>query len=423
MKKFILISILVLITVSVMACSAAAPSPTPQAQPTLAAVKASAKIVAEGKVVPAKNASLGFQIGGVVAQVPVTVGSQVKAGQVLAQLDSKNLDLSLAQADANLAVAQSRLNQAKRGPTADDLAAAQQAVKSAQAAYDKLLKPDPDDLAAAQQAVKSAQAAYDKLLKPDPNDLAAAKVDLDKAQAAIKTAQAAYDAVGGDSNPYAGMLPQRLALQNAYLDLQKAQTAYNRVTTPSDAQVQQALSALQTAKNQLTKLNPSDAQVQQAVSALQTAKDQLTKLNPVAEDIAAADANVKASQAARDLAADQLTKVKLVAPFDGTIASVDINPGEQANVGTPVIRLADLSNMQIETTDLTEINVVNVNVGDAATVTLDAIPGLELTGKITSIKGFGDNRQGDIVYTLVITLDKQDPRLRWNMTAKVSINK
>jgi len=373
MKKLILISLLILVAVSLMACSTAAPSPTPQVKPTLAAVKASGKIVAEGKVVPVTSASLGFQIGGMVDKVPVAVGSQVKAGQVLAQLDSKNLELSLAQADANLAVAQARLNQAKRGPTADDIATAQ-------------------------QAVKSAQAAYDKLLKPDPNDLAAAKADLDKAQAAIKTAQAAYDQVGGDGNPYAGMLPQRLALQNAYLDLQKAQTAYNRVTTPSDAQVQQALSALQTAKNQLA------------------------KLNPIAEDIAAAEASVKAAQVTRDIAADQLTKVKLVAPFDGTIASVDIKSGEQANVGTPVIRLADLANMQIETTDLTEINVVNVNVGDAATVTLDAIQGLEMTGKVASIKGFGDNRQGDIVYTLVIKLDKQDPRLRWNMTAKVSIN-
>lgn len=374
MNKFFLISILALVAVSVIACAAAAPSPTPQTVPTVAAVKASSKIIAEGKVVPAQNASLGFQMGGVVTQVAGAVGAPVKASQVLAQLDSKNLELLLAQADANLAVAQARLNQVKRGPTADDLAAAQ-------------------------QAIKAAQAAYDKLLKPDPNDLANAKIDLDRAQARVRSAQAAYDAVGGDGNPSAGMLPQRLALQNAYLDWQQAQAAYNRVATSSDAAVQQAL------------------------AALQIAKDQQSKLNPTAEDIAAAAANVQAAQAARNLAADQLNKTKLVAPFDGTLASIDINPGEPAIAGAPIMRLADLSNMQIETTDLTEINVVNVNVGDAATVTVDALPGLELAGKITSIKGYGDNRQGDIVYTLVITLAQQDPRLRWNMTAKVSLNK
>jgi HlyD family secretion protein len=374
MKKLFLVSILMLVAVSLIACSSAPGSPTPQAKPTLAVVKSTGKVVAEGKVIPAQNASLGFQIGGVVAQVPVTVGAPVKAGQVLAQIDSKQLELSLAQADANLASAQIKLNQLKKGPTAEDLAAAQ-------------------------QNLKSAQTSYDKLLKPDPSEVANLKADVDKAQAFVKQAQAAYDQVGGDSNPYAGMLPQRAQLQSAYIDLQKAQTSLNNKLTPSDAQVQQALAAISTAKNQVAKLTPNT------------------------DDIAAAESSGKAAQAARDLAADQLTKAKLVAPFDGTIVSVDIKPGEQANVGAPVVRLANVANMQIETTDLTELNVVNVKEGDPATITLDAIPELELTGKIATIKGFGDNKQGDIVYAVVIQLDKQDPRLRWNMTAKVSISK
>ncbi len=372
MKKVIVALVLMFVAISVIACSGA-PTPTAQPKPTLGAVKSSGKIVAEGKVIPSPNAALGFQTGGLVTAVPVEVGTQVKKDQVLVQLDSKQLELSLAQADANLASAQIKVNQLKKGPTAEDLAAAQ-------------------------QSLKSAQTAYDKLLKPDPNDVLILKADVDKANAAVKQAQAAYDAVGGDSNPYAGMMPQRAQLQSAYIDLQKAQTALNM------------------------KLTPSDAQVQQALSAVQTAKDQLAKLTPNADDIAAAEANVKAAQAARDLAAEQLSHTKLVAPFDGTVASVDIRVGEQAAPGTPVIRLANVANMQVETTDLTELNVVNVKEGDPATLTFDAIPELELSGKVSSIKGFGDNKQGDIVYTLVIKLDKQDPRLRWNMTAKVSLN-
>ena len=373
MKKLIVALVLMFIALSAIACSGA-PTATPQPKPTLAAVKSSGKIVAEGKVIPSPNAALGFQSSGLVTQVPVSVGSQVKKGDVLAQLDAKQLELSLAQADANLSSAQIKLNQLKKGATAEDLAAAQ-------------------------QSLKSAQTTYDKLIKPDPNDVAALKASVDKANAAVKQAQAAYDQVGGDSNPYAGMLPQRLQLQSAYIDLQTAQTALN------------------------SKLNPSDAQVQQALSAISTAKNQLAKLTPNTDDLAAAESNVKAAQAARDLAAEQLSRTKLVAPFDGTIASVDVRVGEQAAPGTPVIRLADVSNMQVETTDLTELNVVNVKEGDPATITFDAIPEMELTGKVASIKGFGDNKQGDIVYALVIKLDKQDPRLRWNMTAKVSINK
>jgi len=373
MKKLILLVVLGLLAFGTLAC-ASTPTPTPKPQPTVSAIKSSSRVVAEGKVVPARFATLAFQVAGVVAQVPVAVGAQVKAGQVIAQLDSKQLELQLAQAEANLASAQARFNQLKRGPM-------------------------PDELAAAQQNLKAAQTAYDKLLKPDPNELAALKADLEKTQAALKQAQTAYDAVGGDSNPNAGMLPQRLLLQNAWLDYQKAQAAYNN------------------------KVNPPDAQVQQALAAVQSAKSQLAKLTPTAEDLAAAEANVKGAQAARDLAAEQLARAKLVAPFDGTIASLDIKPGETVGAGTPVARLGDFTTMQVETTDLTEISVINVKEGDAAKVSFDAIPELELNGKVASIKGYGDNRQGDIVYTLVITLDQQDARLRWNMTAKVTISK
>ncbi len=371
-KVFFLVASLIVIAL-VTACGGATnPQAKPTVQPTIPAVKASSKIIAEGKVVPVRSANLSMATSGLVAQVPVKEGDRVAAGQALIQLDTKQLDLQLAQADANLASAQAKLAQLKRGPNADELAAAQ-------------------------QAVKSAQAAYDALLKPSQNELSALKADVDKAKAAVDQAQAAYDQTGGDSNPYAGMMPQRAALQSAWLDYQKALSAYQ------------------------AKTNPTDAQIQQALSALQTAKSQLAKLTPAPEDIAAAEANVKALQAERDLAADNLARAKLSAPFAGVVASISIKAGEQASAGTPVVQLADVSTWQVDTTDLTEINIVRVREGDAATLTFDAIPELELSGKVARIRALGENRQGDIVYTVTVKPDKSDERLRWNMTAKVSI--
>jgi hypothetical protein len=37
------------------------------------------------------------------------------------------------------------------------------------------------------------------------------------------------------------------------------------------------------------------------------------------------------------------------------------------------------------------------------------------------VEGLGITRQGDITYTVIVVLDRQDPRLRWNMTAAVAI--
>jgi HlyD family secretion protein len=351
-------------------CGGAPPTPTPT--PLASAVKASAKIIAEGKVVPARGASLSFPTGGIIAQIPVALGDKVEAGKLLARLDTKQGELELVQSEAKLASAQAKLSELKRGPR-------------------------PEELAAAQQNITSAQAAYDNLLQPDPSDLIALKADVDKAQAALDRAQAAYDRIGGDSNPFAGMTQERAALQSAWLDYQKATTLYQAKTKPSNAQVQQALATLQTAKSQLAKLQPS------------------------AEDIAAAQADVNAAQAARDLAGAKTKDSQLVAPFAGVVTALDIKAGEYAAPGTVVARLADSSAWQVETTDLTELNIVSVAEGGSATLEFDAIPSLEVPGKVTQIKSYGENRQGDIVYMVVVKPDQQDPRLRWNMTAKVTI--
>ena len=54
-------------------------------------------------------------------------------------------------------------------------------------------------------------------------------------------------------------------------------------------------------------------------------------------------------------------------------------------------------------------------------VTVDALPDLVLNGRVARIKPLGDNRQGDIVYDVLVDLDQQDPRLRWNMTTAVTV--
>lgn len=366
-----LVALLAAIAVAVGGCGGSAPA-TPTPAVTASAVKASAKIIAEGKVVPAKSAALSFQTGGIVAQVPVALGDKVEAGKVLAQLDTRQLELQLAQSEANLAAAQAKLNQLKRGPT-------------------------PEELAAAQQNVASAQAAYDSLVKPAPSEVVELKTNVDKTKVLVDQATAAYDATGGDSNPYSGMLPQRAQVQAAWLDYQRALAAYD------------------------ARMKPSNAQMQQALAALASAKNLLAKLQPTADDLTAAQANVNAAQAGRDLIAEQVKNGKLTAPFAGTVTTMDLKSGEFVAPGAAVLRLADTSNFQVETTDLTELNIVNIREGDAVTVSFDAIPSMELAGKVKQIKGYGENRQGDIVYTLVITLDKQDERLRWNMTSKVTL--
>lgn len=400
--------------------------PTPTAAPaaTGRTAASSGRIVAGGQVVPVRSAALSFLTGGIVAQVPVKLGDRVEAGAVLAQLDSATLDLQLKLAEANLAASQARLAEFGRGPEEADVAAAQQNLASAQATYDKLAAgPSAADLAAAQAALKAAQQYQAQVQAgPDAAVLAQLKAQAENAQAALAQAQAAFDQV--KTSPNIAMLPQSTALQQATNNYNAATAAYTAAAGhPTAAERAAAAAEVQAAQAALARLAPDAVQLQAALAALENARAQLARLEraPAAEDRAVLQANVEASQASRDLAAAQLRNATLAAPFAGSVMKLDVVPGEYVAPGAVVVLVGDVSTWEVQTTDLTELNVAEVAEGAAVTLTFDAIPDLELTGRVAAIEPYGESHQGDIVYTVNVILDRQDPRLRWNMTAKVSI--
>ena len=129
--------------------------------------------------------------------------------------------------------------------------------------------------------------------------------------------------------------------------------------------------------------------------------------------ISAAQTNIAAAQAALD-------DHDLVATFGGTIVDLNLIVGEQVSPGIPVLTLVDFSQWFVETDNLTEIEVVDVSVGQPVTVIPDALPNVELTGSVESIDDFFEEKRGDVTYTARILLDEIDPLLRWGMTVVVT---
>jgi RND family efflux transporter MFP subunit len=138
------------------------------------------------------------------------------------------------------------------------------------------------------------------------------------------------------------------------------------------------------------------------------------------ENLDSAKADVERMKALVEIAKAQLAQATLVAPFDGTIASVDIHPAEFANVGQSIISMGDLSHMQIETTDFSEKNVPSVKNGSQATVYIQAL-GSDFKGKVVDIARISETVGGDVVYKVTIELDEQPEGLRWGMSTDVTI--
>jgi len=383
MKNMILFLVLVLLVTS---CGGtqARPSPTPQAELIPAVVSAS------GKLLPARWANLSFRASGRVVEVQVQAGDQVKAGQVLARLDDGDARLALAQAHATLKMAQAQLAQLKAGARVEEIAQQKQAVQAAQAT-----------LAGASARLEQLQR------RPRQAELAAAESALRQAEAEWKVQADNYKANLREGN--LGLTEEHLRYR-----LQAAEEAVKAARARWDQLKAGATEA---------ELRAARADVLAAQAQVDSAQARLNQMlaGPTAEERAVSEANVAQMQAAVELAQAALDKTQLKAPFAGTVGNVYARVGEMLATGQTVIAVGDLASLRVETTDLSEVDVARVSVGQAVNVTFDGLPGKTLSGQVARISPMSGGGQGGVNYVVMVELAQLDPTLKWGMTAFTDI--
>jgi len=328
-----------------------------------------------GTVKAKAQVSLAFQTSGKVAEILVEEGEFVREGQPLARLDTKTLELQVAQAEANLAVAQAQLNKLLKGKSKAQIEAARAALRSAQAAY---------------EAAKIDVANRDKQIR-------LAEINMEKARIALEQAQAQYDKVGW--RPEAASLPQAQQLHQATLDYEAAKLNY-----------------------ELTVAKYTDAALYSAAAQLAQAKAQLEELEnyPTEEDLAIAKAQVRQAEIALEQARLNLENATLKAPFDGLVADISIVKGGTAGPSIPAITLVDISSLEIET-QLVEVDVDKVKEGQEVEISFDALPDRTYRGKVTIVGRVGQTMQGVVSYPVTVTIEDPDERIRVGMTANLNI--
>lgn len=133
-------------------------------------------------------------------------------------------------------------------------------------------------------------------------------------------------------------------------------------------------------------------------------------------------ARSKADQAyaALETAQATLAQAALSAPFDGTVISVKVVPGELVQIDQVVVTIAALDSLQIITTDLSERDAPRVKVGQSVDVYIDALD-VTVKGKVLRIAPISQIVGGDVIYPVTIELEKQPAGLLWGMSAEVEI--
>lgn len=384
----------------------------------------SASATASGNVQAQREARLSLEVAGVVADVPVSVGDRVQAGDVLVQLDTAGLERSVANAELALAIQTANLHELTNGVGEAELASAQAAVASAQANLDRVKAgANPNDIQAARASLAAAQAAYDKLVAgPDAETVAQAQATLNNAEAALRKAQAAYDKVAG--RPDVGMTQQALDLEQATNNYASAKAAYNQaVAGPSQDQVQQARSNVTQAQANLQKLldSPTATDLASAEAQLAQAQSQLTSITEGAspEKIEVAQAQVEQAQLTLQEAREKLDKANLRAPFAGVVTAVHVAEGEQA--GGLAVELADTSTLEV-VLNVDEVDVGELAAGQPAIVTLETWPGQEIAGTVVRIAPKATAGSSGIAsYTVRVRLSPTELPVRIGMTADADL--
>lgn len=422
--SFTILLILVLLT----SCSQqATPTPTPATTPIppIPLTASGGVVKASGNVVPSLKADLGFPVAGRLKTAAVDVGDAVEAGELLAALDSAAAEATVAQAQASLHAAQAHLNELHAGPRSQQIEAARARVEIARAQLAQLSEAAwPAEIEAASAEVEAAQAALDQLFKgPREEERIAAEAERANAEAALKQAQAAYDRVA--SRPDVGTRPESLALQQATNNYNAAKARFDVLfARPTADMVAAARARLQQAQATLDRLeHPASAgQIAAAEAQVRSAQADLDLLTAGArpEQITAAEAATAQAQAALQRAQADLANTELRAPFAGIATARHVQPGEMVQPGQPVLTLADLASLRVETTDLSERDVARVAVGQPVTVFVEPL-GAEIPGRVARIAPQANMVGGDVVYTVVIELDEQPAGLRWGMSTEVQI--
>jgi len=342
----------------------------------------------EADVVP-----LSARVVGTVLEVPVHDNQLVRAGDVLIQLDKRDLEVRVRQAEADLGAARAEA-----------------------------------EAASAQVLVTQASSA---------GGLSTAQAQLAGSSASARTAAAQVDVEAG-ALAHAGA-----QLDKARSDLERARTLRAGGAIPAQ-ELDAAQSAFEAARadqaSAQARLQASREQRRLADARVAEAHARVEQSGPVAEQVAAAsararlaEARVAAAEAARDQARLQLAYTTVLAPVDGTVSRLAVHPGQSVQMGSMLLAVVPVETYVIA--NLKETDVTQVHPGERVEVKVDALPGEVLHGHVESVSaGTGarfsllppDNATGNfvkVVQRVPVKIALDDAHgLRPGLSAEVTIH-
>jgi len=333
-----------------------------------------------GELVPAAELELAFRTGGVLDEILVEVADQVQEGDVLARLETDDLERAVAEADVEVQLAQLELAEVREGPSDAESADARAALRDAQVelalaqdAYERTLDSNLDAIVDSRKVEFDWWVGYYQGQKGKYEEGHLSQADHDWAMAAMIAAEGRW---------------QEAINQARAEEVQAA----NRVT--------QAQNGVYQAQENL----------------------ELLESEPLTDTLVRAELDVDQALMAREEALADLEAAQLYAPFDGIVMDIAAIVGEQVGANAPILTLADLQEPLLRFW-LEETDMSSAVVGNPVNVVFEALPDDTFTGEIIRVDPVlvtVDNTSAVQVWAS-LDLGAREVNLLSGMTAEVEV--
>ena len=389
-------------------------------------------VAGTGQVSSSNQVDLAPRASGDLIYLNATVGQEVKAGTLIAQVDAGNAAYELETAKLSyedlvtvdpddLRTKQNALNEAQDS-LADAYVSARASVTSA--------STDMSDVLSGVNGILTnggylSVANRSRAGSTDRNTIDRAERSYFSANNTLKDLVRKYRAVSSSTTNteletiVSESYTAAIAVAQAAKDTQDAVVSLrNHEAGSSHTTADQAYSTVtglvSTANSVVSSLSSSKNAILNDTRSLETAQIDLKNLQdgPTNLELRSEELSLRQKQEA-------LADYYVRAPFDGIIASVDGKKGQNVNSGTSIATL--ITKQKIAEISLNEIDAAKVKTGQKATLTFDAIDGLEIPGEVIEVDLIGTVTQGVVNYSMKIGFDSDDDRIKPGMTVSASI--
>jgi multidrug resistance efflux pump len=381
--------------------------------------QANSPVIASG-FIEGEEVRIASEVGGTIAEIAVSEGDEVEAGQVLVRLDDALLQTRRGEALAAVTAAEANLARVRAGARSAELSAARAVLAEAQARRDGALTA----LEHARRELRNPQ-ELNSLIVEAETQVALAEQEVERARADVGRAEFLYEVYAdGDGD----------AERTRSLEVEAARAALEGAQARMEGALRY-LSMLNAIRDEPLELEAqvhaaeAEFNAAEAVVAVAQASVEELEAGSTPEEIELAQAQLHQARASLTLIEAQMAQLTITSPITGMVTSRSTHAGETAAPGTTLLTLANLDQVTL-VIYVPEAQVGHVRVGQPVEVAADSFPERAFVGTVTTIAGEAEftprnvqtrEERVNLVFAVKVVIPNPDHALKPGMTADAVI--